>query len=56
MKIATLEARHIAAIYKVAALVDSDADITQVDAARAERDTLKDQIRLMLPDFDRGYT
>ena len=56
MKTATLEAKHIAAIYKVAALIDAGADKELIEAVRAERDELREKIRSTLPNFDRGYT
>lgn len=55
-KIATLEAKHIAAIYKIAALIDAGADKKLIESVRTERDCLKTKIRSTLFNFDRGYT
>lgn len=52
----TLQRRYIAAIYLVAKLIDSNAAQDKVNAARAARDSALKEIRVLLPDYDRGYT
>lgn len=54
-KLATLEANHVRAVFRVARLIDTGASADAIAQARAECDTARDAIRAIVPDYDRGY-
>lgn len=55
-RISTLQNEHVAAIYKIARLIDNGAPENEIEAARIERDAASNAIRKTLPNYDKGYT